>query len=266
MVGKVPWLTRLEHLKEFKKLHGHCGAPTYDKENKKLGLWVKAMRKEYKKFMKGEDTSLTCEQVGKLNDLGFEWKLLHQAKVPWQTRFEQLKEFKTLHGHCRVTKAWNLALYNWVIKKRQFYVRLKRGQKSPLTEEQITELNSLGFDWKPVRGRKKKTAPEIHRGHEVSTMEIENNQSKRPRDEKKNLSSPNLENQPSAKKRRRMSQEDDSTDTESGEDGEDEGIVRHTAAQPSGLGVAHYSTVVDPQIRERLRAKWEGRSTIIAIL
>lgn len=64
-------------------------------------------------------------------------------------RFQELVEFKRLHGHCNVTQhdKFSRSLGNWVSKQRQ---RKKRGYKtkySKLSQEQVDLLDKIGFEW-----------------------------------------------------------------------------------------------------------------------
>ena len=63
-------------LKKFKDDNGTCDVPsTYKDTQGKTALanWVKRQRKQYKSFVKGEDSYLTESQVKKLNELNFTW-------------------------------------------------------------------------------------------------------------------------------------------------------------------------------------------------
>lgn len=69
--------------------------------------------------------------------------------MSWMERFQELVEFKRLHGHCNVTQhdKFSRSLGNWVSKQRQ---RKKRGYKtkySKLSQEQVDLLDKIGFEW-----------------------------------------------------------------------------------------------------------------------
>mmetsp|Transcript_4517 Transcript_4517/g.6831 ORF Transcript_4517/g.6831 Transcript_4517/m.6831 type:complete len:111 (+) Transcript_4517:558-890(+) len=68
--------------------------------------------------------------------------------------FEELKEYKEIHGHCSVPArcSSNKRLANWVSKQRQVYYDMKEGRSSIMTAERVDMLNSLGFTWKLREG------------------------------------------------------------------------------------------------------------------
>jgi len=64
------WEERFQELVEYKQKYGNCNVPAKYKENPSLGTWVNNIRnRAYKRNI------LTKEQIGKLNELGFVWKL-----------------------------------------------------------------------------------------------------------------------------------------------------------------------------------------------
>ena len=142
----VPWEETFDQLNAFKVEHGHCNVSEYDADYKKLGTWVNNQRAEYKLLKKGKKSSITDEQVAKLGELGFKWRL----NVPWGETFEQLKAFKVEHGHCNVSEydADYKKLGNWVTKQRTQYRFRNEGKKSQITDDRVTKLNELGFVWR----------------------------------------------------------------------------------------------------------------------
>jgi Helicase associated domain len=52
-------------------------------------------------------------------NLGFEWSAKDPRMVPWETRFNQLKDFVAKNGHAQVPIGWeeNVPLSNWVSKQ-----------------------------------------------------------------------------------------------------------------------------------------------------
>ena len=67
----------------------------------------------------------------------------------WGERFQQLREFKVQFGRCRVPHRYSAdpKLGGWVSSQRKSYKLDQEGKPSPLTEERIRELESVGFDW-----------------------------------------------------------------------------------------------------------------------
>ena len=64
----------------------------------------------------------------------------------WESRFEDLLEFKMNHGHVNVPKKWkeDPGLYWWVCSQRNKYKYLMDGHTNNLTVDQIDRLNSIG--------------------------------------------------------------------------------------------------------------------------
>ena len=66
---------------------------------------------------------------------------------PWETRYNELLEFKRIFGHCNVPGKWerNKPLATWVCNQRQRY----NGTNScrPLSKDQIEKLEAIGFHW-----------------------------------------------------------------------------------------------------------------------
>jgi hypothetical protein len=72
----------------------------------------------------------------------------------WQTRFEELKAYKAKHNDLEVPQKYG-PLGVWVNKQRNEYTNLdKKGVKSQMTQERISQLNSIGFRWAQPYGEK----------------------------------------------------------------------------------------------------------------
>ena len=130
------WQQRIKELIEFKKKYGHCNVPQRYKGNISFGHWIGTVR-QLKKYGK-----LPKEDINKLNSLGFIWGY---EEYIWQQRIKELKEFRKTYGHCNVPSKFknNIILANWALSIR----RLK--DRGRLSKNQITELDKLGFIWKP---------------------------------------------------------------------------------------------------------------------
>jgi hypothetical protein len=71
----------------------------------------------------------------------------------WQTRFEELKEYKAKYTSLEVPQKYG-ALGLWVNKQRNEYTHLKKGVKSQMTQERISQLNLIDFRWAQPKGQK----------------------------------------------------------------------------------------------------------------
>ena len=147
---KVAWDVRFQELIEFKKLTNNCLVPMRNSENPQLGRWVEVQRKERKKWMKGEKSSITAEHIQKLDSLGFVWSL----NCEWDVRFQELKDYKERNGHCLVPRSYppNQKLAYWIGHQRKECVKRKHNKKTRLSDERINALNSIGFCWDASAG------------------------------------------------------------------------------------------------------------------
>ncbi|KAL3776829.1 hypothetical protein HJC23_011159 [Cyclotella cryptica] len=154
---------RVEKLKEIGFDFKPGKASKEERTEIQLGL-LDALRKR---------RELSNAQVADLNFLYDEWKrraesnnnepvfgrlpplasLPNKFHLKWERQFEKLKEFKLQHGHTRVvcgdTDDKDLtSLAKWIHSQRHQYSKRKRGEKCALTEDRISRLESIGFEWK----------------------------------------------------------------------------------------------------------------------
>ena len=141
--NRTSWEGQYQDLVEFKTQHNHCIVPRNVEAYTKLSGWVQHQRAEKKKKDNGLKSRLTDEKERRLTEIGFIWSL--QDKV-WNQRLNELREFKSIHGHVRVpTKRGKLG--NWVMIQRLQYGLRKRHKKNTLSEERVQALDDLGFEW-----------------------------------------------------------------------------------------------------------------------
>lgn len=64
----------------------------------------------------------------------------------WNTKFEELRAFKEVHGHCEVPQRYkhNKSLGKWIGYQRNLYDK----KEKRLTKERINALESIGFRWR----------------------------------------------------------------------------------------------------------------------
>ena len=62
----------------------------------------------------------------------------------WEKSFQRLKEFKSLHGHCRVPSKVDRPLSVWVNNQRY---QLHANRRCKYKQDRIDRLDNLGFDW-----------------------------------------------------------------------------------------------------------------------
>jgi len=147
------WQEMLAALESFKAEHGHCRVPVGWTENPKLANWVASQRRHKKTGY------LKPERVLALERIGFDWVLgkgsvqaSHEkrgisptAAQIWETRFQELKQYKQAHGNCLVPQRFkeNPKLADWVSEQRMAH------NKGRLDVERVRRLEELDFDWDP---------------------------------------------------------------------------------------------------------------------
>ena len=130
----VSWDRWFGLLQKFHGKEGHCQvAAKLELDGLKLGRWVSVQRLG--------KANLSQDKLSRLNNLNFSW---NPRSEQWEEGFEALQKFKERKGHCMVPQDYffkGLRLGSWVLRRRQ--------NKSQLTAEQISLLDSLGFSWNP---------------------------------------------------------------------------------------------------------------------
>lgn len=169
------WDNWLKTLSDYKDQHGDVDVPLKYRHNQGLGAFVNRQRTEYRKLQLGLQTSLTEERIQDLNDLGFKWSI-RVSRTPWETRLDELVQYKEQHGHCNVPSTYpkNQPLAYWVFKQRgQYRIYMERaqaqihglnekplssnssmherGQLCHMSPERIAQLDEIGFEWNPPR-------------------------------------------------------------------------------------------------------------------
>ncbi|EKX48482.1 hypothetical protein GUITHDRAFT_105629 [Guillardia theta CCMP2712] len=136
--GRSQWEKRYLELIAFRDRYGHC-SPSQLGHFRKLGVWVAVQR------VKSRKGQLRESRKQKLDAIGFRWEL----HTDWETRVFQLRTFREKHGHCNVPQQLrddndcdiDRSLGTWVTMQR-----MKR-RAGKLTQDQIDELDALGFRW-----------------------------------------------------------------------------------------------------------------------
>ena len=66
------WEENFQALNEFKDQFGHCHVPI---ANSRLSTWVKRQRRQYKRYISNQSSTMTEERIQRLSDLGFVWRV-----------------------------------------------------------------------------------------------------------------------------------------------------------------------------------------------
>uniref|UniRef100_A0A7S4J9Z7 Helicase-associated domain-containing protein n=1 Tax=Odontella aurita TaxID=265563 RepID=A0A7S4J9Z7_9STRA len=155
------WEYMLASLAEFKRTHGHTRVPAKEvnRDGKRLGAWVTQQRVFYRQLKAGSKTdSITEERIATLNLMGFEWEvqrdvaLQEHVESAWGANYKLLLCFHEKNGHCRVPqsrihKLYDPKLAQWVTKQRREYNNMQSGKKHFLTNERVSRLEALSFDF-----------------------------------------------------------------------------------------------------------------------
>jgi len=152
----TPWDSRLEELKDYKAEHGHVQVPQKDKTHKGLARWVDTQRQQHRLKKEGKKSQITDDRIAKLDDIGMKWVVTDPHS--WETRYQELKEYKARTGDCNVPmRKGQPQLGEWVGQQRKAYKLKKEEKQSAMTEERMEKLNKIGFTWQL---RKRKTRSE----------------------------------------------------------------------------------------------------------
>jgi len=145
---------KLLELEKYRQEYGHCLVPKRYDKNPSLGNWVNKQRQNYRKFLRGENSSMNQQRINALNNVGFIWdatsipqsqRSSHSDRA-WNKMFLELKKFHKTHGHCQVPSS--ISLGQWVVRMRFLYRQDPSGKaKLALTQERIDLLNSISFSW-----------------------------------------------------------------------------------------------------------------------
>lgn len=147
------WSIMFRQFREYRILKGTCKIPKKYAENLKLGRWADNQKLHYSNLKFGKNgQKIKEERVAKLDGIGMYWGTKFPEPPSWETRFEELKEYKTA---MRCDPAVDLKnptpLATWVSAQRNEYRRFKKGRDSLLTLEQIGKLNEVKLNWKGPR-------------------------------------------------------------------------------------------------------------------
>ncbi|MDC0999086.1 Helicase associated domain protein [Alphaproteobacteria bacterium] len=143
------WDHNLGLLTQYQTKYGHCIVPRdFEIDGIKLGRWVGVKSRERKL------NRLSQKQINDLDVLGFVWDRFTWA---WEEGFTALENFRSQHGHCRVTATYkdanNFNLGTWVSTQRIQLDEIKKNAKRDLRisfsvlKERRRRLDEIGFSW-----------------------------------------------------------------------------------------------------------------------
>jgi hypothetical protein len=120
------WRECYEELKEHLRLHGPENPP---RAKSSLGRWMDHQRDRVEQLPEHHKELLDA--------IGFVWS--KRTLVAWMSRYEELKAFKSKHGHCSPPTQQS-PLGAWVASQRQ--------SQTTLPQERRRLLDEIGFVWR----------------------------------------------------------------------------------------------------------------------
>lgn len=88
MAPRKSWESHFQCLVSFKEKHGHCDVRVRSKQHPtgSLGRWVEKQRHHYNTRKDGMESKITDEQIQRLEDLGFRWRVRNEKKAVAERR------------------------------------------------------------------------------------------------------------------------------------------------------------------------------------
>ena len=128
-----------EALVAYRQAFGHCRVRSTGKSG--LAKWVEKQR------LAKEKGKLSAERVRRLDELGFSWRVKHEAK--WEAKYDALAAYWESHGNFRVPslEMEHADLAHWVAVQRH------KRRIGKLSAERVRRLDELGFPWEAQRRR-----------------------------------------------------------------------------------------------------------------
>ena len=140
--ARSAWDRAYQELVAYKGEHGHVRIPASYKAlgDFRLGQWVSEQRRAKK------SNSLSCQQIDRLDMLGFIWNV---PEFAWMMNFQRLSVYAEELGHVLVPKRYQtpdgFRLGRWVNMQRM------AKSKGRLRREQIAKLDEYGFVWNAIQ-------------------------------------------------------------------------------------------------------------------
>jgi len=175
------WNSMYRKLVVYKEKYGHCKVSQdrcFGKEKKtnqkrrksddfddedpglqSLARWVGNQRVFYKYHQNGDTKHIKAHRIDALNSLGFVWDIKHHRWMEW---YSQLKEYRDINGHSRVSIKDNKELQAWAARQQREFSKMKQGAPYSLGADRIKLLEDLDFEFEiqNVSKRKVSLSPE----------------------------------------------------------------------------------------------------------
>eukprot|EP00584_Thalassiosira_punctigera_P017129 CAMPEP_0172568106 /NCGR_PEP_ID=MMETSP1067-20121228/118539_1 /TAXON_ID=265564 ORGANISM="Thalassiosira punctigera, Strain Tpunct2005C2" /NCGR_SAMPLE_ID=MMETSP1067 /ASSEMBLY_ACC=CAM_ASM_000444 /LENGTH=436 /DNA_ID=CAMNT_0013359623 /DNA_START=44 /DNA_END=1354 /DNA_ORIENTATION=+ len=155
------WEARTAMLRAHKELYNTCDLTHAPKGSVDplLRNFVLESRKQYKKFQRGEYSTLNADKISELRSMGFDFSPMtsggsrenHERRFQkqWDEQFRELKKYKAKHGDCLVScvNRTRNKLGNWVRGQRKLMNKAGRDGFPP---QRLAKLEAIGFDFNPM--------------------------------------------------------------------------------------------------------------------
>jgi len=129
------WNNMYDKLVAYQHEYGDTHVPKKYDADPQLGTWVNNQRARF--------DNLPPDRINRLNEIGFESDLL---ETQWNDMYNKLKTYIAEYGDANVPQNYDAdpQLGTWVHTQRTQYKKMNHGH---LTDERITLLNDIEFDW-----------------------------------------------------------------------------------------------------------------------
>ena len=153
---------RMQELAVFKAEHGHADIPRSLEDNMSLARWACVVRQSYRQQQQGGKPALTLtkEMIERLEAIGFRLRVKEMGKtkrVPFEERLKSLAEFKKIRGHVNVSIAEDSNLARFCDQMRVARRKPQPGVTMKLTQDRISALDALGFEWEPRKNKRRRS-------------------------------------------------------------------------------------------------------------
>lgn len=83
-----------------------------------------------------------------MESIGFNWEGKESSFPKWNAQFNNLLKYEKVNGNCDVPSTYyDKPLANWVTQQRRSYKAKCDGKKSSIKDEQVEQLEDIGFQW-----------------------------------------------------------------------------------------------------------------------
>jgi superfamily II DNA or RNA helicase len=124
------WDENYKKLKKYMEMHGNINVPYRYDGDRKLAQWLIIQRTKYR------SGTMPRDRVYLLEKLGMVWNFSDEN---WNKNLEELKKYKSKHGHMRIPR--DQFLSRWINEQKG------RRADGSLPNDRIEKLDGIGFIW-----------------------------------------------------------------------------------------------------------------------